>query len=133
MPTNVLYYSSKCRKSSNLLSLIRQMYLFEIITLKCVDNTYVPNNIKEIPSLVVENSKPLVGDYITDWLITQGRNLRKNEKPNSKRVNCTEQYMNTLPNCVEDDVVVGYNVDFKQEKIENKVIDRKFANFYNKK
>ena len=91
------------------------------------------SDIKEIPSLVVGNNKPLVGDYITDWLITQGRNLRKNEKPNSERVNCTEQYMNTLPNCVEDDLVIGYNVDIKQEKVENKVINRKFANFYNKK
>lgn len=93
--TYTLYYSNQNRESRELISLIRKMYLFELVKLKCVDEKYIPKNIKEIPSLTSEHfDKPLIKENIINWLITQGRNLRKNEKPNINVIRSTEQYIN---------------------------------------
>jgi len=71
MSQNVLYYSIQCTHSQELIKELKEHKLIDSIKPVCIDNINVriPPFLKEVPTLVVTDSKnPLVGEDAFKWI-----------------------------------------------------------------
>lgn len=97
----ILYFSRFCDYSKNLLIELKNNNLLKEISLICIDNNKVPYNIKEVPTLILEDDPERLITYSQafNWINykklmkSKQSNLQVNKKQNveNKKINISNE------------------------------------------